>query len=222
MIKAVFFDVNETILDLDLLKKEFDKHFDDEHVFRYWFTKLLQTSQTMSILKEYKSFGELSSVVLESVFHERGVKLTRETKDMILGTFRNLSPYDDVRKALEILKEKNIRVVPVSNSSLDMMKEQLTNGGLMDLVDAYYSVDSVKKYKPFSEIYNYAADQEDLSPDRIVMVASHDWDLFGAKKVGFTTAYIKRKEEIFSPVYSQPDIYETNLVELVHKIIAIE
>ncbi len=32
MIKAVFFDMNETILNLSLLKENFDKSFDDEYV----------------------------------------------------------------------------------------------------------------------------------------------------------------------------------------------
>jgi 2-haloacid dehalogenase len=54
------------------------------------------------------------------------------------------------------------------------------------------------------------------------MVASHDWDLFGAKKVGFTTAYIKRKKEIYNPYYAQPDICNTNLIDLVKEIVKIK
>ena len=54
------------------------------------------------------------------------------------------------------------------------------------------------------------------------MVATHDWDLFGAKKEGFTTAYIKRKKEILNPYYLQPDINKTSLIELVQEIIKIK
>lgn len=222
MIKAVFFDVNETLTDLSLLKEKFNKHFDDENTLKYWFTKLLQTSQIISILGDYKDFGELSGVVLEALFHERGKELTQDTKVDILGSFRRPTPHKDVRRAFEILKENNIRVVPVSNSSLAMMEEQITNGGLIDLVDAYYSVDSVKKYKPFSDIYMYAASQENLSPENIAMVACHDWDLYGAKKVGFTTAYVERTKEVFNPIYPKADIYETDLVELIKKIVDIK
>ncbi len=63
-----------------------------------------------------------------------------------------------------------------------MIQEQLTNAGIIDLFDAYYSVDSVNKYKPFKDIYHYAAQEENISPEEVVMVATHDWDLFGAKK----------------------------------------
>lgn len=51
------------------------------------------------------------------------------------------------------------------------------------------------------------------------MVASHDWDLFGAKKAGLKTAYIKRKEVIFNPIYPQPDFSDEELTRLVEKIV---
>ena len=222
MIKAVFFDMNETLLNLSLLKERFNKHFDDDFVLKYWFTKLLHTSAVTGILDEYKNFGELAAVVLENVFYESGKQLTTETKAEILGSFRQLPAYDDVAEALKILRQNNIRAIAVSNSSLEMIKEQLTNAGIIDLFHAYYSVDSVQKYKPFKDIYQYAAQEENISPENIVMVATHDWDLFGAKKAGFKTAYIKRKKEIFNPHYLQPDINKTSLIELVQEVINIK
>lgn len=50
MIKAVFFDMNETLLNLSLLKERFDKSFDDGYVLKYWFTKLLHTSTVTGIM----------------------------------------------------------------------------------------------------------------------------------------------------------------------------
>ena len=222
MIKAVFFDMNETLLNLSLLKESFDKSFDDDYVVKYWFTKLLHTSTVTGIMNEYKNFGELAAGVLENIFYESDKKLTKETKAEILGSFMKLPAYDDVAEALKTLRQNNIRAIAVSNSSLEMIKEQLTNAGIIDLFHAYYSVDSVKKYKPFKDIYQYVAHEENMSPEDVVMVAAHDWDLFGAKKAGLTTAYIKRKKEIFNPYYLQPDINKTSLIELVQEIIKIK
>jgi len=100
-----------------------------------------------------------------------------------------------------------------------MMKDQLTNAGIMEYFDSYYSVDSVKKYKPFKDIYLSAAKQEGLQTQDIVMVATHDWDLFGAKKAGITTAYVKRSEQIYHPFYLQADFKASNLPELIQQII---
>lgn len=222
MIKAVFFDMNETLLDLGALKKSFQNSFGDGHAMKYWFTKLLHTSTVTGIMDEYKNFGELAGVVLENIFYESGKQLSEETKAEILGSFRKMPAYDDVAEALKILRHNNTRTIAVSNSSLEMIKEQLTNSGIIDLFHAYYSVDSVKKYKPFKDIYLHVAREENLSPAEVVMVATHDLDLFGAKKAGLKTAYIKRKEEIFNPYYLQPDINKTSLVELVQEVIEIQ
>jgi len=160
--------------------------------------------------------------VLESLFYENGKTLTNETKTEILGSFRKMPPYSDVADALKLLNQNNIRTIAVSNSSLEMIKEQLTNAGIIDLFHSYYSVDAVQKYKPFKEIYQYAAREENIPTENVVMVASHDWDLFGAKKAGLKTACIERKKEIFNPYYFPADIYKTDLVELVREIIKIK
>jgi len=211
MIKAVFFDMNETLLNLNLLQKKFEQYFKDDFALKYWFIKLLHTSTVTGIMDEYKNFGVLADIVLENVFCEAGIPLSDEAKSEILNSFRNLNTYGDVPGALRKLRENQIKVITVSNSSLEMMKEQLTNAGILDLVDSYYSVDAVSKYKPFRDIYEFVANEEKLLVSEVVMVATHDWDLFGAKKSGLTTAYIKRKNVIYNPFYAQPDIAEENL-----------
>ncbi|MFA6831009.1 MAG: haloacid dehalogenase type II [Bacteroidaceae bacterium] len=221
MKKAVFFDMNETLLNLSVLQKSFDNYFDDKHVLKYWFTKLLHTSTVVGAMGEYKNFAKLSEVVLESLFYENGIQFTPKIKDEILGSFRNLPPYNDVVEALKLLQKNKIRTIAVSNSSLEMIKEQLSNTGIINLFDSYYSVDTVEQYKPFRDIYLYVAKEEKIGLEEIVMVATHDWDLYGAKKVGLTTAYIERKKVIYNPYYLQPDISDSNIVELTKKILKL-
>ncbi|QLE00352.1 haloacid dehalogenase type II [Galbibacter sp. BG1] len=219
MIKAIFFDMNETLLNLNLLKEEFDKHFEDPYVLKYWFAKLLHSSTVMGIMGSYRNFGELADVALENVFYENSKALNTETKEEILGAFKKLPAYEDVKPALQLLKNNDFRLIAVSNSSKEMMQEQLSNANIIDLFNAYYSVDRVEKYKPFEDVYLATADKEGLKPPEIVMVATHDWDLFGAKKAGLHTAYIKRKEEIYHPFYLKPDYHATNLTDLANQII---
>ena len=219
MKKAVFFDMNETLLNLSLLGAQFDKHFEDKYVLKYWFTKLLYSSTIMGIMDEYRNFGELAEIALENLFFENNKPLTNVVKKEILGEFRKLPTYNDVRPALNLLRKENIRVIAVSNSSLTMIKEQLTNSGIIDLFDSYYSVDSVKKYKPFKDIYQSVAKEEGLNTSDVVMVATHDWDLFGAKQAGLTTGYVKRKQEIYHPFYSHADFKDSNLPDLIQQII---
>ncbi|WP_423190224.1 haloacid dehalogenase type II [Alkalibacterium sp. f15] len=219
MIKTVLFDMNETLLDLSVLKENFDKYFEDKYVLKYWFSKLLHSSTVIGGMDDYTDFGKLAEAALESVFLESDKELTDEIKTDILGSFRKLPAHDDVAEALKVLRDHDIKVISVTNSSYEMVEEQLNNSGLIDLFDAYYSVDSVERYKPFKDIYHYVLKEEKINAAETVMVAAHDWDLFGAKKAGLNTAFIKRKKDQYNPYYLKPDISISNLVELVQEIV---
>lgn len=105
------------------------------------------------------------------------------------------------------------------NETLLNMNLQLKNSGIISLIDNYYSVDMVKKYKPFDLIYKEVINREQLLPSEVFMIACHDWDLFGAKEIELKTAYIKRKKEIFNPYYPKADLEDKDLYLLAKKII---
>jgi 2-haloacid dehalogenase len=219
MVKSVFFDLNETLTNTKLLGLNFKKYFNDETVSKYWFAKLLHTSVIMGSMETYKNFGILGEHVLDSVALEYNVELSDDAKMEILSSFKALPPHDDVKKAMKILRDNSIKVIVVSNSSLEMIGQQLKNAGIIELVDKYYSVDIVSRYKPFKEIYTYVADHEAIKTEEAFMIACHDWDLFGAKKAGLKTAYIKRKNTLYNPFYEQPDIQSDSLIEIANSII---
>ena len=118
-----------------------------------------------------------------------------------------------------LLKQHGIRAIAVSNSSLSMIKEQLSNAHILDLFDSYYSVDMVRNYKPFKDIYHSVAHAEQLNPEEVMMIATHDWDLFGAKMAGLQTGYIERKKTIYNPLYSQADYQASSLTDLVSQFL---
>lgn len=167
MIKTVLFDMNETLLNLNVLKKSFDTYFEDQYIVQYWFAKLLHSSTVIGGMEEYTDFGKLSEAALESVFLESGKELTDEIKTDILGSFRKLPAYEDVSEALQLLRDNDIKVIAVTNSSYEMVKEQLTHSGLIDLFDSYYSVEAVRKYKPFNPYYL----KPDLSDSNLIDLA---------------------------------------------------
>ena len=214
--------MNQTMLDMALLHEEFKKHFDDGYVIKYWFAKLLHSSTIMGIMGDYRNFGELAGVALDNLFFEHDKPLSLEQKNQILGVFKNLPAYEDVEPAIMLLKQHGIRAIAVSNSSLSMIKEQLSNAHILDLFDSYYSVDMVRNYKPFKDIYHSVANAEQLNPEEVMMIATHDWDLFGAKMAGLQTGYIERKKTIYNPLYSQADYQASSLTELVSQFLDID
>jgi 2-haloacid dehalogenase len=52
------------------------------------------------------------------------------------------------------------------------------------------------------------------------MIASHDWDILGAKEAGFRTGYIFRKQMPLNPLYPTADSVGSELLGLVQQIVA--
>jgi len=75
MKKAVFFDMNETLLNLSLLKEQFDKHFDDQYILKYWFTKLLHSSTIMGDYGRIQKFRRISSCSFRKSVFSRTINL---------------------------------------------------------------------------------------------------------------------------------------------------
>lgn len=211
--------MNETLLNLEPLKNIFKKYFNDEFILKYWFSKLLHYSTIVGITNEYVNFADLSKATLEVISKESNINLTKFEQDDILSHFKKLSCFNDVENSLKLLRENSIKIIILSNSSHKMIEEQLANAKIADLVDQYYSVDIVKSYKPFSKIYLTVLNKENIIPEETFMVASHDWDLNGAKKVKLKTAYIQRATSLYNPLFQPPDLSDKNLETLVKQII---
>jgi len=54
------------------------------------------------------------------------------------------------------------------------------------------SAEDVQSYKPHPDVYRLAITNAGCSPDRLLMVATHAWDLRGAQAAGMSTAYVAR------------------------------
>lgn len=122
MINTLFFDLNETLLDIQTLQTIFEDSFDHPGALPQWFTKMLFMSNTLGIVGEYKGFDTLAEEALDQVFMENRKLASATTKDHILSQFRELPPHDDVIPALEWLKTKGLRCVAVSNSIQEIMQ----------------------------------------------------------------------------------------------------
>ncbi|MEV0883466.1 haloacid dehalogenase type II [Streptomyces microflavus] len=54
------------------------------------------------------------------------------------------------------------------------------------------SAEDARAFKPAKEVYQLALDTACCSPERVLMIAAHAWDLRGAQAVGMRTAYVQR------------------------------
>jgi 2-haloacid dehalogenase len=219
--RVLVFDVNETLLDLRALRAPFAAAFGDATSLGEWFARLLHGSLVATLTDSYEDFGTIGRRALEVVATRRGVELSDDGRDAILGTMRRLPPHPEVPAALERLRHAGFRLATLTNSSNETVRAQLGFAGLMELFEQVHSVEDVRRFKPAPEPYLMAADRLGVEPAGVRLVAAHDWDCWGAIRAGCAAAYVARNDAAFV-IGEQPDIAGADLAEVAARIVGLE
>jgi len=217
--RVIVFDVNETLLDLDPMSTQFEKHFGDAAVAKKWFAQLLQNALVATVTETYHDFVDLAKDALGMVAELQRVSLSADDKDKILATMRDLPPHDDVPRNLERLKKKGFRLAALTNSPYRSLKDQLSNAGISGFFEQTLSVDEVNVFKPHRAVYEMAAKKLGVETNHIRMVAAHNWDTTGAIRAGCRAAFLARAGHVLGEADERPDIIGATMDEVIAQII---
>ena len=219
---TILFDINETVLDLASLRPTFATALGDADVSATWFAMLLHTSTVCALTGVETRFADLAGITLDALAARRGRTLSDRQRDDILGGFAGLPPHPDVPAALQRLRSAGYRTVAFTNSSRDLVTRQITHAGLMDDFDAIVSVEETGTFKPDARVYRFVAERLDRPMGDLRLIATHDWDTHGAMTAGLLAAYIDRSGAPYHPLYRRPDVYASDMGDVVERIIAAD
>jgi 2-haloacid dehalogenase len=204
--EVLAFDVNETLLDLRALDAPFTAVFGDATLRPVWFQTMLQLSFVGGLTSEYVDFTQAQTAALQMLAQRAGKTLAPADYDAIVGGMRRLPPHADVVEALQRLKAAGYRQVTLTNSPLDVARDQLAFAGLTDLFDDCLSADEVKALKPAPSPYRHVATRAGVDIAQVRLIAAHAWDVSGALVAGAKAAFVARPGAVPSPLGRQPDI----------------
>src|SRR5215216_5859516 len=219
---VIAFDVNETLLDLTALDPLFERAFGSAAARAQWFAQMLQLSFVGGLTGRYVDFTSAQRAALTMLAEMTGVRLDAEDGQRILDEMRRLPPHADAAPALDRVRETGLRLAALTNSPLDVARDQLAHAGLADRFDAILSADQVQALKPRPEPYQMAARTFDVTADDVRLVAAHAWDISGALAAGCAAAFVARPGMVLSPLGAQPDIAAADLGEVADRILAAD
>lgn len=219
---VIVFDVNETLLDIEILGPFFARTFGDARVMRQWFSELILYSQALTLSGEYVSFGSLAVAVLNMVAAIRGISIAPGDIDDFKDHMSRLPAHPDVVPALELLRDAGFRMVTLTNSAPDAGRAVLQKAGLHQYFDRQFSVNMVRRFKPAPETYASVASALGADASTLRLVAAHTWDTLGALTAGWKAALLTRPGNASLPVGQQPDIIDQDLLALARKIISTD
>jgi 2-haloacid dehalogenase len=171
--KVLVFDVNQTLLDLNALRLHFARVFGDGAVLDEWFSLLLQYSLVVTVANAYADFGTVGRAVLEMLAGNKKIQVSTEDQTRILQGLVTLPPHPDVPNSLKRLRSAGFRMVTLTNSSPPAVESQLQSAGLTEYFEESISVDSVRRFKPDTEVYRTAAAHLGVKPGELLLIAAH-------------------------------------------------
>jgi 2-haloacid dehalogenase len=220
--QILVFDVNETLLDVQALAPRFASTFGDAGVLREWFSTVLLYSEVVSLAGPYADFGAVAGAALDMTAAARGVVLSAEDRQQILGGIRSLPAHPEAADALSRLRTAGFRMVTLTNSAPAVVAQQLEHAGLSPFFERMFSVDEVRRFKPAPEPYHYVAKELGVGSRTLRLIAAHAWDVIGAMRAGWAAAFVARPGKVLFPLAAAPDIVGRDLGEVAEVLIARE
>ena len=130
---------------------------------------------------------------LEEVLAIFGIDTLSEDEKVQLNlVWHRLQPWSDVIAGLTRLRP-HFTLATLSNGNVSLLVNMAKYSKLpWDLI---LSAELVHAYKPDPRVYQMVTDLLDLSPQEIMLVAAHPYDLQAAYSLGWKTAFVSRPGE---------------------------
>ena len=133
--KAIVFDAYGTLFDVNSAAKKCKDKIGDkwEDFANFWRTTQLEYTWLRSLMKRHKDFWQVTEDSLEKSM--KVFNINKSMKNELLDLYKILSPYPEVKKVLENLKKKNLKIAILSNGTPDLLKKLVSSNDLNNLFD---------------------------------------------------------------------------------------
>ena len=218
---AIFFDVNETLLDMAPLRQAVNEALGTDEAFARWFGLLLQYSLVATTTGQYHDFATLGGAALDMAATAlQRPALSAAAKQATLAHLTQLPPHPDVLPGLTQLRAAGYRLFTLTNSPPATLHKQLSYSGLVDFFEQALSVDVVQRYKPHPATYHYATGQAGIEPAQGLLVAAHGWDVAGALAAGLQAAFVARPGQPLYPLAPPPQYQAPTINDLARQLLS--
>ncbi len=204
----IAFDLNGTLLDPAALLDE--QHAD---LARRALDDAVLQAMADTLTGAHRPFPEYLRAALQRALQVAG--LDDAILDVAMQRARTLPAFPDAADALRSLTASGYRVAVVTNSAADAARTALDAAGLGAQVQTVIGADEVGAYKPDPRVYRHAAARLDTPPSDVCLVAAHAWDVLGAMRAGWQTAWVGHREQQLLATVPEPTVRAPTLREAV-------
>ncbi len=215
---TVAFDVVETLISLEPLRRRFVEIGMHDSTLERWFDRMLRDGMALTLAGDYAPFPEVARAALRVI---GGGRLSDDEVSHVLDGFATLPAQPDADQAMQVLADAGVSVVCLSNGARESTEAFLDRSGLDRFVDQVISVAEVEKWKPPPEVYQHALERIGRPAEDVALVAVHAFDCHGAHAAGLTTGWAGRLERHYAEVFTRADVIGDDLVDVAEGLVAL-
>ena len=215
------FDVYGTLINTNGVQVLLEKFIPNKaNIFsQTWRDKQLEYSFRRGHMQNYVGFEVCTAQALEYACKFHDVELSSKQKEELMAIYAILPSFDDVKPALERLKQKGFRLFAFSNGKKAAVEKLLINAGISELFLDVVSVDDIKTFKPSPAVYGHFLRSANVKSNEAWLISSNPFDVTGAISAGMKAAWIQRSSKaIFDPWEIQPTITVDSLTQLAKQL----
>ena len=213
-IKAIIFDAYGTLFDFNSAAEKCKDKIGHkwENFANYWRTTQLEYTWLRSLMNRYKDFWKITEDSLDKSMKVFNIDISMRNE--LLNLYKKLSPYPEVKKVLNNLKEKNYKIAILSNGTPSLLNELVLSNNLDNVFDDIFSIEEVKIYKPDSKVYNIPINKYQIIKDEVAFLSANTWDVSGGGNFGYNSIWVNRNKNIFDNLDYEPKNEIENLTQL--------
>jgi 2-haloacid dehalogenase len=218
--EVLFFDSNETMLDLNGMKPEVTKALGGRaDLMPLWFSTMLFHALVDTVTSNYHDFGAIGTACLQMIAEGNDIKLDLKDAKKTMEAMKTLSAHPDVLPGLKKMKAAGFRMYTLTNSSAPVIESQVKNAGIEQYFDGRLATQGLNVYKPHPRTYRWAANEVGVPIEKCMLIAAHGWDVTGAKLAGMQAAFIERPGKTLYPLGPNIELVAGDMVEVADKLL---
>ena len=172
MAEALAFDVYGTLVDPLAMGDKLKPVAGDlaEPLAKLWREKQLEYTFRRGLMRRYEDFDVCTRQALDHAAGVLGIELSGDDRARLISEYGSLSPFGDVARGLEELRDTGRALVAFSNGVEATVRTLLRSAGVLPLLDEVVSVDDLSSFKPDPEVYLYLCRRLDRPPPEVRLV----------------------------------------------------
>ena len=218
---TIAFDIYSTLIDTHGITSVLEKYAGNRapEFSRVWRDKQLEYSFRRGLMQNYASFDICTSNALDFTSTSLKIPLDQSDKDTLMGQYKILPAFPDVKNGLAKAKESGFRLFAFSNGRTDAVEGLLNHAGIREYFIDVVSVDEMKSFKPNPGVYSHFLRRSGATCSDAWLVSGNPFDVIGAISAGMRAAWVKRSPDaIFDPWGIAPTLTVNNLENLAEQI----